>query len=998
MKKLLTYLAAAVVLTVPNAKTASSSSIFDESGAFVIARSVKLGDANISSFSPKTSEDAQKTCDPSDPTCSGGKHCDSAAECADGEYCTTVHVCKPLCEKNITLDKVKCSGETPVCTASNHKSYCACTDDSCPNAYKCAESGKSASCSACSKDEECGCPAGTVSNGGGQCVTCNFDTKCADDQYCANAGTASSACQTVSCGADEYAANHTCNSCSGAISNCAECNNAKACLVCQKGYDLVDGKCVLHDCGQGQYLNMDDGQCYSCINGCKSCSNGSTCDECEAAYDLQEGLCTIKTCGEGLYLNSETGECLSCPSTCTACSTVMTSSETSICTACAEGYALDAATGECRQLNCSDAEYVKGNECLPCSGSISNCLSCSGENTCTKCANGYTLENGQCVGIDCAAGSYLNTSKDPASCDSCSSPCATCSGSATSCTSCIDGYKLSRSDKFSRVTCVQKSCSEMGYSTSCPSGYTSTYVTSGSDGSCYTCSKPSGYCASDSDCGDNTKKCVNNSCTKKSCAEINSSYKTSCAAGENKNATGATGSDGTCYTCSAIAGWCSSDSQCGTNEKCVNNSCAKKSCSEINSTYKTSCSAGENKNSTGVSGSDGTCYTCSAISGWCSSDSDCGSTEKCVNNGCTLKSCGELGFMTSCGIGYTSSSEGVKGSDGQCVSCSVAPCPNGYSTSTTSCGSGYSFSTSGYSAGLACGACSVTACPSGYSTSVTSCNSCNTFSTNGYSAGKACGKCTPKACASVSCSSADGYTTSSDSCGCTTCVAASCPSGYSTSTTSCSSGYSLETNGKSGGKTCGKCVAASCPDGYSTTVTRCDSGYKLETNGTAGGKTCGKCVMKTCAEMGYSTSCGQGYTKSSYASNGSIFFHSWAGADGTCYDCVKRECPAGYSTSTTSCTGSKVLDIDGYSGSEKCGACLTNCGPYHKANSKGYCECTTYAKYDYGCGGGVVMEKCKSESVPSDFGKACTSGSQCSSGLCASCGLTGATKQGSTCR
>ena len=814
MKKLM-ILAAAFVLNAATA-WAESTPVFNETGAFVIARSVKLGETNIS-VAPKTAGTAQKTCPPGDPSCSGVAKCDSDSDCKEDEYCTSVKVCKPLCERGKTLDKEKCSGETPVCATDNHKSYCACSAESCPKAYKCGKTGNRYACETCAAGEECGCPAGTKSNGSGSCVTCNFDTDCADDQVCENKSTTSSQCKTLICDADKYPENHECKSCSGAISNCVTCNNARTCSGCQIGYDLVDGKCQLHDCGEGKYLDMSDGKCYSCSNGCKSCTGPDACTECEKAYNLESGYCIMKTCEAGMYLNTETGECLSCPATCTTCSTVMTSSETPQCTSCAEGYKLDAATATCVELNCSDAEYVKGNECLPCSGTISNCLTCSGENTCTVCENGFTLQNGQCVGVSCPAGTYLNMSKNPATCDSCSSPCATCSGSATSCTGCVDGYKLSGS------SCVKKSCSEMGYSTSCPSGYDSTRATTGSDGQCYSCSKPGDYCASDSECNDSTKKCVNNKCVKKSCSEINSSYRTSCAASESKTSAGVSGSDGTCYTCSPISGWCSSNSDCGTYEKCVSNKCVKKSCSEISSSYRTGCSAGESKTSTGVSGSDGTCYTCSPISGWCSSNSDCGRYEKCVNNKCVKKSCSEMGYSTSCGTGYTATNAGVSGSDGTCYTCPATPCPSGYSTSVTSCGSGYTLKTSGYSAGKACGYCEI----------------------------------------------------------------------------------------------------AKCPDGYSTNVTSC-SGGKLEINGYSGSNACGYCKRQTCAEMGGSTSCGRGYEPRTIGSSGWTGAYTWAGADGTCYDCVKRECPAGYSTSVTysSCSSNnQTYGSNGYSGSEACGRC-----------------------------------------------------------------------------
>ncbi|MBS6474086.1 MAG: hypothetical protein KH347_07560 [Acetobacter sp.] len=823
MKKLM-ILAAAFVLNAATA-WAESTPVFNETGAFVIARSVKLGETNIS-VAPKTAGTAQKTCPPGDPSCSGVAKCDSDSDCKEDEYCTSVKVCKPLCERGKTLDKEKCSGETPVCATDNHKSYCACSAESCPKAYKCGKTGNRYACETCAAGEECGCPAGTKSNGSGSCVTCNFDTDCADDQVCENKGTTSSQCKTLICDADKYPENHECKSCSGAISNCVTCNNARTCSGCQIGYDLVDGKCQLHDCGAGKYLDMSDGKCYSCSNGCKSCTGPDACTECENAYNLESGYCIMKTCEAGMYLNSETGECLSCPATCTTCATVMTSSETPQCTSCAEGYKLDEATATCVELNCSDAEYVKGNECLPCSGTISNCLTCSGENTCTVCENGFTLQNGQCVGIDCGAGTYLNMSKNPATCDSCSSPCATCSGSATSCTSCVDGYKLSGS------SCVQKSCSEMGYSTSCPSGYDSTRETTGSDGQCYSCSKPGDYCSSNSDCG--------------------------------------------------------------TYEKCVNNKCVKKSCSEMG--YSTSCPSGYNPKSE-TTGSDGVCYSCSPISGWCSSNSDCGRYEKCVNNKCVRKSCGEMGYSTSCGRGYTATNAGVSGSDGTCYSCPPTPCPSGYSTSTTSCGSGYTLKTSGYSAG----------------------------------------------------------------------------------------------------KACGYCEAAKCPDGYSVYVTSasCSGNKKLETNGSVGGKACNKCVLKTCAEQGYQTSisCPFGYVR--MGSNIASLFWNTQGADGTCYQCVKRECPKGSSTTTTRCSGLKELKTVGHSGSEACNACV--CPENYEDNGYGGCSCTRYDEYDYGCGG-PKLRVCKGSFVHSDFGKPCTNTSQCEGG-CAGCGMmVGATKQGSTCR
>ena len=353
-----------------------------------------------------------------------------------------------------------------------------------------------------------------------------------------------------------------------------------------------------------------------------------------------------------------------------------------------------------------------------------------------------------------------------------------------------------------------------------------------------------------------------------------------------------------------------------------------KTCSEINSSYKTSCSDGYSSTSAGVSGSDGACVTCSTIPGYCTSDSQCGTNQKCVNNSCVLKTCAELGHKSSCNTadGYTAVNANVTGSDGTCYDCNVASCPSGYSTSTTSCSGGYALDTDGKSDGKACGkcvktgctadsdcgnsqyclnyicttvpcdtsngytvsnhVCVATDCPLGYSASTTSCSGGYTLDTDGKSGGKACGKC----------------------------VAANCPSGYSTSVTSCGSGYTLKTHGYSGGKACGTCEEANCPSGYSTSVTSCTGKEKLETNGSSGGKACGKCVLKTCKEMGYATSCGSEY----YSQEGAYV----VGSDGPCFIC--NMCPPGYATSTINCGPGTYLDTQGSFNGAPCGKCLSS--------------------------------------------------------------------------
>ena len=659
--------------------------------------------------------------------------CSKNEDCEADQYCT-MGMCKDLCERNRTKKKVKCSGETPVCTPDDHDSYCACTPESCNAAWECRKVSGRYSCEPCSAGEKCGCPDGKMSNGSGKCVTCNFDSDCADDEYCSNSGTEASSCSIVTCSTGEYVGNHQCNSCSSAITGCTDCTSASNCTSCEAKYQDPSGNgggCVMTTCSSGQYLNEDDGNCYPCSNGCRQCTSSTNCQACEDAYDLASGAyCELRGCAADQYLNMADGQCYSCPAACSSCSTVMSSEETSACTAC------------------------------------------------------------------------------------------------------VDDYKLSGTQ------CVQKSCSDMGYSTSCGEGQDSVPA--------------------------------------------------------NKS-----GSDGACYSCSAISGYCTSDSQCGTNQKCVNNGCVGKTCSEINSSYKTSCSDGYSSTSTGVSGSDGACVTCSTIPGYCTSDSQCGTNQKCVNNSCVLKTCAELGHKSSCNTadGYTAVNANVTGSDGTCYDCTVASCPSGYSTSTTSCSGGYALDTNGKSGGKACGKCEEAGCSAyGY---YSSCPAGKVL------AGSNIGNCYAR-CDDVKCSS--GYQKTQPSCSgagyelltetvsgvtCYKCGDKPCPSGYATfiqghrvDEAFCQ-GSNYETNGYSGAYACGKCVSRPSSSSSSTRVctthSDCSSGYEC----TDGGLKCKKCKAGSNLGSGYGNcNCSVG---------------TWSDGYG---GCSKDVCPGGRAKQYNSRTGS----------------------------------------------------------------------------------------------
>ena len=177
----------------------------NDADAFVVARSFKLGDEDSNVRPANTHIDSNTAQKCIGDNCDEVKHCANDSQCDKDQYCAKVSsgassgVCKVLCESGKTRDGTKCANEatTPLCGYDdNHQSHCSCTPDSCSPAYKCnLKSETYYDCDVCSADDSdpaCHCPDGKLPNGSGECVTCNYDSTCAWDEYCANAGTTSS--------------------------------------------------------------------------------------------------------------------------------------------------------------------------------------------------------------------------------------------------------------------------------------------------------------------------------------------------------------------------------------------------------------------------------------------------------------------------------------------------------------------------------------------------------------------------------------------------------------------------------------------------------------------------------------------------------------------------------------------------------------------------------------------------------------------------------------
>ena len=163
------------------------------------------------------------------------------------------------------------------------------------------------------------------------------------------------------------------------------------------------------------------------------------------------------------------------------------------------------------------------------------------------------------------------------------------------------------------------------------------------------------------------------------------------------------------------------------------------------------------------------------------------------------------------------------------------------------------------------------------------------------------------------------------------------------------------------------------PEGLCAT---CESGYTVGSSGS----NYGKCIAEGTA------TCSAGY----YLSNGSCVAcaegtYSKGGTATSCSSCTTLYTSLGSNTCTSCTTAGVCLGSNsGSSGSNTGSGSSTSC-------SSGQ----TYGTHSYGCNSSLKYTGC----AYSDFGKSCTSSSQCLSGRCASCALEGVVNpQGSSCR
>ncbi|XP_062855358.1 proprotein convertase subtilisin/kexin type 5b isoform X1 [Trichomycterus rosablanca] len=195
------------------------------------------------------------------------------------------------------------------------------------------------------------------------------------------------------------------------------------------------------ECPSG-FFRDDKRRCKKCSPLCESCigSRSDQCTSCRPGLYLREGSNTcVYTCPEGTYLDHDASTCRKCSENCKKCTSA------NVCTECKPRLSLQ---GNKCQLNCEPGTYYNGHKrmCEQCHPTCSTCAG-TGMEACTKCADGYYLEEWRCV-LSCSAGYYMaeqtaENGEIQKSCRKCDHTCYTCSGPGErNCSTCVNGYNL----------------------------------------------------------------------------------------------------------------------------------------------------------------------------------------------------------------------------------------------------------------------------------------------------------------------------------------------------------------------------------------------------------------------------------------------------------------------------------------------------------------------------------------------------------------------------
>ena len=445
MKKILALILGALFLKTPVAVAETSTFALDDSASFTVARAVKLGDSD-GDYGTAPTVSAKKETNLKRNECKSDSDCASSQKCVGGK-------CESVCTGST------CSGETPDCSAENHKAVCKCTETSCGSGKKCSD-GK---CVPCSVGDKCNCSGAQVIVSGGKCG-CSASSTCPAGQY------KTDDCSCRNCVKDDtynrcgcvaplvpdgkggcYCKEKTCNagnSFSTSSCGCVPCTDNASCRYpCPNGQE-PDGKggCVVVDA----CANITCPNNQTCSNGTCICPSdrphwdGSSCQPC-----LQDSHCGINK-----YCYDNGAGARSCDDDCSV--------------ACPVDFREGGKLPYLPSGTPPSGKTIKSSGTCngrPCWGYFDAGL--TGTKTCEEINSSYISGAGSWMSA-CAAGGGTPTQID------------------------VPASKTGKCFICKKATPAAKTCSDLGLFTkgkgNCPSGKVEVSAgTSGSDGTCYAC-------------------------------------------------------------------------------------------------------------------------------------------------------------------------------------------------------------------------------------------------------------------------------------------------------------------------------------------------------------------------------------------------------------------------------------------------------------------------------------------------------------------------------
>lgn len=130
------------------------------------------------------------------------------------------------------------------------------------------------------------------------------------------------------------------------------------------------------------------------------------------------------------------------PSIIVNCSDHCAQCDNGTCTKCKEGWKLQ--NNKCVKISCPTGQYLSGSTCQSCPA---GCSACSGANNCAACKSGYHLLNGACIGncanVTCVSGAQKIVKEKSCCCVISASTITNCeTQNGNTCTKCKSGYYL----------------------------------------------------------------------------------------------------------------------------------------------------------------------------------------------------------------------------------------------------------------------------------------------------------------------------------------------------------------------------------------------------------------------------------------------------------------------------------------------------------------------------------------------------------------------------